>query len=72
LPWRPWPVAVGGSDGAAGLPGADGADGTDGTDGTSATAVVNVAMLSAEDWASLNPVATVSSVEIEQPTGSFL
>jgi OmcA/MtrC family decaheme c-type cytochrome len=57
----------GGSDGAAGLPGADGADGTDGTDGTSATAVVNVAMLSAEDWASLNPVATVSSVEINSP-----
>ena len=65
----------GGSDGAtgpAGLQGTAGVDGTDGTDGTSAAAVVSVATLSAEDWASLKPVATVSSATVStSPAVSF-
>ena len=62
----------GGSDGSDGAPGKAGTDGTDGTDGTSATAVVNVATLSAEDWASLKPVGTVTSATVSTaPVVSF-
>lgn len=57
----------GGSDGAAGAPGTNGTDGTDGANGKDLTAVVNLATVSATDWAALTPVATVSSVVINSP-----
>ncbi len=57
----------GGGDGAAGAPGAPGAPGLPGAPGKDLTAVVNLATVSAADWAALTPVATVSSVVINSP-----
>jgi OmcA/MtrC family decaheme c-type cytochrome len=57
----------GGSDGAAGAPGKDGTDGTNGTNGQDLTAVANTLTMSATDWQTLAPVATVNKVEINSP-----
>jgi len=60
--------ACSGDDGAAGAPGATGPAGPPGPPGPAAGATVNVANLTAEEWAALTIVGQVTKATIASPT----